>query len=172
MIQSEENTERVESLNKRIYARNVPSQKIGAQFDPRPTSSRFIEFPDIDNKNLQESKKINNNLTRNYIYSNTFNPGYNAPYKGYVNGIKDENELYRINHINNRDCLNHFPNNWMSDMYTHSVNGKDIQSELNLHTNHSLLFKTDNFNPTNLNPDNLGGNLFSNNTRVERRGIE
>ena len=44
MIQSQENTERVESINNRIYSRNVPNQKLGAQFDPQPASTRFIEF--------------------------------------------------------------------------------------------------------------------------------
>lgn len=170
MIQSQENTDRVESINKRIYSRNVPGEKLGAQYDPRPSSTRFNVFPDIDNKMLKETYTANS--PRNYTFNSSFNPGHKGPFIGYSNKVNNENQLFRINHYNNNDCINHFPNNWNSDMYIYKINGRDLQDELNLNNKHSLLFQKDNFNPTNLNPDNLGRNFFSNNTRVERRGIE
>ena len=44
------NNERVDELNERIASRNIPSQKLQAQFDVRPVSTKYAMMPILDRR--------------------------------------------------------------------------------------------------------------------------
>jgi hypothetical protein len=166
MIQAPQNTDRIESINNRIHQRNLPNQQLGSSFDPRPSQTRHTLFPTSinENCNIKENKEYN--------YLTTFNPGYKAPYTGYSRTVDIENDLYRLKHFSCKDTVNNINNNWHSDMYVNNAVGKDLGKELSLQNHsHDLLFKTESYNPTNLNNTNIAQGLWNNTTRTERKQL-
>jgi hypothetical protein len=164
MIQSKANTDRVEGINCRMYERNQPNYKLGASFDPRPTSTKFTKFPSLN----PECPPRTHDTQYNYV--STFNPGHKAPYIGYANSVNLETDLYGVNHRNSKDCKNYLPTNYYSDMYLASAHGRDIGKDLSLQEHyHPLLFKKENFDLTQQNHENFAQGIWNNNVRTERR---
>ena len=85
------NNERVEELNERIADRNIPSQKLQAQFGVRPVSTKYAMMPIFDRRAIST---VPVERMPTYDLSTTFNPGNDqGPWSGYASKIDDSSKL-------------------------------------------------------------------------------
>ena len=157
------NHERVEELNDRIMDRNIPSNQLQMQFDPRPVETRRVLFPGID-CHMPSNTPIQIQPTFNS--TSQFNPGTSAPYSGYATKIDDDSKVKDIMMSNQKWCSQsrYIPSS-TSDMYSVNVpTTQNIQS-------HPLLFKQESFSPFNPNKCNMGYKVLQNHTRQQIQNI-
>jgi hypothetical protein len=154
--------DRVEELNRRTYERNIPSQKMQANFDSRPVKTRQVLFPAIDchqpsNVPIQKIP---------YNQESQFNPGSSAPFYGYATKIDDDSKLRRQFSPLQKWCDQgeYIPDS-RSDMYNTYITPEQEKQT------HPLLFKRENFSPFNPNEENLGFNVFNNHSRYQIKNV-
>jgi len=142
------NNDRVEDLNKRISDRNIPSQKLAAQFDIRPVSSKYAMMPIFDRRAIPT---VPIERLPTYSLANTFNPGNaQAPWSGYATNIDDDSKLRnQFFALQKCDQAKYIPST-TSDMYKVEVVGQPIQQPF------PDLFTQPQFLP--FNPNMCGGN--------------
>lgn len=159
------NQERTQELNERIYNRNIPSQKIQPQYDPRPVKTRRVLFPTIDcqnnsDVNIHTQKKI-------YNQHSHFNPGSKAPYSGYSENVDQESRLKDIFMAKQKwTGQTTFIPSSSSDLYQNTIQESPYNDK------HSLLFHSNYNTKQNDNKDldkicGYGKNLFHNHTRQQ-----
>lgn len=176
------NNYRLDEINKKIAQRNLPSQPLQTQFDPRPVETRFILKPGIDYRKETHMPILNRG---SYNMKNQFNPGTsNPPFSGYANNVDTESNLRDIFMSNQKWCAqNDYIPSSKSDLYNSQyfnevINNDNIQNIHQINKNdkirdHSLLFNNEmEFNRFNPNPCNLGFNLFNNHTRQQLKDID
>lgn len=159
--------------NSRIYNRNLPSNNLQPYLSFRPCNSKYADLPLIEQR-IKPKEKLNNEATFN-IYQ-TFNPGNNnGPWSGYASNVNKESELRnQLYAIQNCPQSFYIPNSnsdlykikWLNNNYTNYSNINIIQSFNNL-------FKEENFNKFNPNPDKniVGIKLFNNATRQQIKNL-
>jgi hypothetical protein len=153
------NSNRVEDLNKRIYSRNIPSQKLQSQFDIRPVSTKYAIMPIFDRREIStvpiEKMPI-------YNIEHTFNPGNDqGPWSGFASNINNESRLRNQFFAQQRaDQAAYIPST-KSDMYNVEVIGQPVQQPF------PDLFANQVFMPFNPNVCGIGGNLFDNCVRQQ-----
>lgn len=154
--------DRVEELNRRAYGRNIPSQKMQANFDSRPVKTRQVLFPMVDCH--QPSSVPIQKLP--YNQEAQFNPGDSAPFYGYATKIDDDSKLRRQFSPLQKGCgqSEYIPDS-KSDMYNTYITRQENKQT------HPLLFRRENFMPFNPNPENLGHNLFNNHSRYQTKNV-
>jgi hypothetical protein len=165
------NQRRLQELNERIYDRNIPSQTLQSNFDPRPVKTRQVLFPALDcYPHIKNEEPIKIEPTYNQHYQ--FNPGQSAPYSGYATFVDQENRLKNIYMTNQKWCgqTNFVPSS-NSDLYVNrniAPITNEEQSQINEELGyHSLLFEEPDLGYFNPNPCNLGTELFYNHTRQQ-----
>lgn len=159
--------ERLDEINNRIEARNVPDKPLPPNFDPRPVLTKYALFPMLDNR-----MPTNVPIQSNYKYSleNTFTPPVMAmgPVSGYINNVHKESELRNqfFAHQRGADQGIYVPSS-DSDLYkVYIPSAPSVQP-------YPLLFSTPSFNQTQhanlINAPHIGKDTFHNNTRTQLR---
>ena len=146
-----------------IRKRNIPSMSLQPQFGLRPVSTKYAHFPIIDTQ-------ISNEIPiykKPYNVGLIFNPGDRmAPFSGFVENVDVESVLRnQIFALQKNDQAVYVPSSksdlYMKDQFKPSINQK-----------HNLLTPLNDFNKTNPNNLNLGGNLFYNHTRQDLKNVK
>lgn len=151
------NDDRVQTLNKRIASRNIPSNPLPPQFSMRPVMTKYSKMPILDQR-ANPNVPINN--YQSFNVNTTFNPGNaQAPWCGYSSNVHIES-LLRNQFFGLQSCdqAQYVPSS-KSDLYNNNVESTPIKQPF------PDLFKQtcfDSFNPNHLS---LGKNIFHNSTR-------
>ena len=151
------------NINDGFYKRNIPDNRLEAQFSFRPVPTKYVRFPALHvrpTNNVSENREF-------YEVSENFNPGNDkGPYSGYIKNIDLENNL-RNTYFGLQKCNQsvYVPKS-SSDLYNESVkvNNEIKNSELS----HPLLFKNQDFNPFNPDKSSNSIDIFNNHTRAQR----
>lgn len=153
------NIEKDNELNKKIYARNVPSEPLKPNFDLRPSSTKYTMYP-TNNANRNTNVKMNEYQT--YNNQEIFNPGSDrAPSDGYFSNIDKESILRnQIHPLQKSDQSVYVPSS-NSELYKTIIKSK-IEPQP-----HPLLFHQEKFSEFNPNVNHLGKYAFHNSTRSQ-----
>ena len=140
-------------INKKIFARNVPSNTLEIQLSSRSKSTKYDLNP---SKNTDYS---DNQTYLNYNIEHTFNPGNSkGPLSGYATRVNDESILKNQIHSLQRSPQGVWVPESTSDLYQNKMVEK--KSDL-------LVFKKDNFNDFNPDSNKLQKSYWNNHTRNE-----
>ena len=154
---------RVEELNNRISSRNIPSESLPPSFSIRAVPTRYVKMPVVD---CRPPAKVKISNSCKYDQHTIFNPGDSAPYVGYSSAIDQDSRLKNIFFpLQKCDQAQYIPSS-KSDLYNYQVISNPSRQ------NHTLLFKTENFDTFNPNTCNLGKKLFNNHTRVQTKNLK
>jgi len=155
------------TLNRRIYDRNLPSAPLQPYLSVRPVMTKYSRMPIVDPR-----KPIQVPMEQLPTFSphTVFNPGNTqSPWSGFASNINVESELRnQIFALQKCSQAVYVPGDH-SDLYKLSY----YPQNKNLHQPFPGLFqreKFDTFNP-NPNPEIIGDELFNNNTRVQVRNL-
>ena len=155
------NNDRVDELNNRIADRNIPSQKLQAQFDVRPVSTKYAMMPIYDRRAIP-TVPIERMPT--YNIETTFNPGNDqGPWSGYASNIDDSSRLRNQFFALQKCDQSYYVPPTTSDLYHVEVVGQQVQQPFP-----DLFYKQD-FAPFNPNTCNVGGNFFNNCIRQQTK---
>lgn len=153
-----------DSINKRIYDRNIPSQMLQPYLSVRPVMTKYSIMPIVDPR-----APINVPLKQQPTYNshNVFNPGNTqSPWSGFCSNINNESILRNQVFALQKCSQSEYVPSSKSDLYEYSFKPNKNQFQP-----FPELFKKENFAPFNPNPENVGEGLFYNATRVQIRGI-
>lgn len=154
------------TTNRRIYDRNIPSQMLQQYVDVRPVMTKYSYLPIVDpRKELDVTMKQYPTFNPHTV----FNPGNTqSPWSGFASSINTESVLRnQVFALQKCSQAVYVPSS-NSDLYTYS-----FKPNMNQFQQHDLLFKTDNFdsfNP-NPNPNVVGTYMFSNPTRSQVKDL-
>lgn len=158
---------RTEELNNRLSERNVPSGQLQAQFNIRPTSTKYEMLPIFDRRAIPT---VSIQTMPTYNVGSTFNPGTaQAPWSGFASNINDEsrlrNQFYALQRGAGQACYIP-PKN--SDMYEAHVftNGQELTQPF------PSLFDKQQFEAFDPCPIGNGINFFDNCTRQQIKEIQ
>lgn len=159
------NNDKLDIMNKKLYNRNIPSNLLEPNFDPRPVSTKYANMPILDP--IKESTEPKNNYM---IYNNnqTFFPGTSKPhFNGYASKITDENILRnQYFALQKADQAIYVPSS-KSDLYEYNVNNIN-----NPNLEKGIMFREMEFNNFNPNPHiGIGNQIFNNSTRVQLKNL-
>ena len=161
-----QNFERLDIINRNIYTRNIPSNIIQPNFDPRPVMTKYSTMQTLDNR-----KNINIPIIHQEKYDNEkiFFSGTNKPhYAGFATNIDKESALRNQFFALQKDDRSKYIPSSKSDMYVNDIYSEKYSKDLE----NSLLFNKETFDDFNPNVSNLIGNqLFNNSTRVQLKKI-
>ena len=151
-----------EEMNKKLYERNVPSNKLQPYLDVRPVMTKYSYFPIVDPR-----KKLKTELQvmPTYNVHNVFNPGNTqSPWSGFASNVNLESELRNQIYALQKCSQSVYVPGSKSDLYDYSFTPSN-----NVNQPHELLFKNDSFNKFNPNcfNEDVGYNLFNNSTRCQ-----
>jgi hypothetical protein len=156
------NSDRVEELNRRLASRNVPSERLTPNYDPRPVSTKYSKMAILDHRKDSETKIHKG--TPPFSIGDTFNPGdRRSHWSGFAKNVHLEselrNQLYRLGC--NEDKV--FIPNENSDLF--NVHLAQHRTEMK---SHKLLFQKPLFELSDPNVCDVGNGLFHNHTRQQR----
>lgn len=154
------------SINERIYDRNLPSSLLQPYLSVRPVMTKYSIMPIVDPR-----KKLSVSMEQLPTYSpaKVFNPGNTqSPWSGFASSINVESELRNQIFALQRCSKSVYVPNSTSDLYE-----ERIPTNINAQQPFPNLFKEESFSPFNPNPfsNTVGDELFNNNTRVQVRGL-
>jgi hypothetical protein len=161
-----QNFEKQDSINRKLYTRNIPSNNIAKNFDPRPVSTKYSTLPMIDHRKETNTPIMN---TRGYNSEETFYPGTDKPhYYGYATNVDSESTLRnQFFALQAADQAKYIPPS-SSDLYENSINFQTTNQNLE----GSMLFRQDEFDDFNPNPSiTIGSSIFNNATRVQLKNL-
>tara|TARA_X000000368_G_scaffold418603_1_gene418950 strand:- start:3135 stop:3644 length:510 start_codon:yes stop_codon:yes gene_type:complete len=162
-----QNFEKLNTMNANLYTRNIPSNDIQVNFDPRPVNTKYRFLPLIDDRKESTIPIINKG---SYNIEKTFNPGTTKPnYSGFANNIDKESTLRnQFFALQAADQAKYIPDS-TSDLYMNTINFQTVSDNLD----ESMLFRESNFLNFNPNPSSIIGNrLFNNSTRVQLKNLK
>ena len=151
----------------RIYNRNLPTVTLEPYLSFTPMSTKYNK---IMNHNIKRQYDLEANIMENRVSYNQhkcFNPGSNAPWKGYVQNIDNEsilrNQVYALQKCNQSEYV---PTS-QSDLYNYEIHMTKV------HQTHPLLFKQEQFDKSNpnYNSSKIGQGLLLNHTRNQLRNL-
>lgn len=145
--------------NKRIYERNIPSHKLQPYLNVRPVLTKYSILPIVDPR-----RKLNVSMEQLPTYNSniTFNPGNNkGPWSGFSSNINLESELRNQFFALQKSNQAVYVPSSTSDLYQNKINIKQEENPF------KLLFKEEIFENFNPNEENVGKQLFLNNTRMQ-----
>lgn len=152
-------------INSKLYDRNIPSLPNQPYLNVRPVMTKYSLLPIVDPR-----KKINEDMVQLPVYNTrrVFNPGNTkSPWSGYASNINVETELRnQIFALQKSDHAVYVPKS-TSDLYSYSFN---IKKQIN-ENEHSLLFKNEDFNSFDPNPNNIHLGVFNNYTRTQLNNL-
>jgi hypothetical protein len=167
MYNYETSTQKQNTINNRIYSRNIPSQQLQPYLDARPVLTKYSIMPIVDPR-----KNIDTPLMQTKLYEpeKVFNPGNDfGPWSGYALNVNKESDL-RNQFYGLQTCSQsiYVPNS-NSDLYN------NIQWNNDGSTNQQFpyLFRDEKFCPFNPNPEpnKIGFSLFHNSTRQQLKDL-
>jgi hypothetical protein len=148
------------SINNRIYDRNIPSHMLQPYLSVRPVMTKYSIMPIVDPRT-----PIKTPLRQQPIYNTNevFNPGNaQAPWSGFATNINLESEL-RNQVFSLQSCSQSvYVPSTESDLYKFQFKQKN-----NVQQPFPGLFQKEHFNSFNPNPENIGNGLFQNCTRQQ-----
>ena len=162
--------ERVDELNNRISARNVPSMPIAPNFDPRPVPTKYEIFPIINHRASANEVILQSYLP--YSVQDDFNPGNSrGPPNTFLRNIDSESNLRNLGVAlqHGADQGVYVPSS-TSDMYKiPKIAGSQMESQP-----HPRLFsgiEVSSMHPAavRLRQTNIGKDQFFNHTRTQLR---
>jgi len=148
-------SERTNTINKRIYERNIPSKELQPYLDVRPTPTKYALFPIIDlrrpyNVGFPEYPTFNN--------EKEFNPGDKSPWSEYASNINIESELRNEYNRYEKCGINVYIPDSHSSLY-----------EIKVPRKKEIIEPIKKFMPPKtFSVPNFDGNIFMNNTRLQR----
>jgi len=163
---------RVEELNDRIWSRNVPDKALAANFDPRPTSTKYAHFGILDRRGITT---VPISETDPHYVGMNFNPGtQRAPPCSIIRDVDIETTLrnqYKI--LRHGDNYSEYVPSSYSDLYVVKVptssTGDGMSSHPGLfHQDIHSTFRATAFAQRN---GGLGELTYGNNTRVQLRNM-
>jgi hypothetical protein len=161
MDRIKQGSQRTEELNQRMASRNIPSNKLQAQFDIRSVSSKYAKMPIVDRRE-NHNEPIQHMPT--YDISTTFNPGNaQGPWSGFATNINNESRLRnQFFALQKGAGQSSYIPSAHSDLYVH----RPIPATPSQQPFPDLFAQPsfENFNPC---PTGLGGNFFENCTRQQ-----
>jgi hypothetical protein len=151
-----------DSINKRIFSRNIPSGQLQPYLSPRPAMTKYSILPIVE---PYKKPKVQMETFPSYNVAHTFNPGSNmAPWSGFSENINIESELRNQTYALQRASQAVYVPSTDSDLYAYTKPNPKHQTT----QPHPLLFKTEKLNdPCSVNP---GHTLFHNSTRQQLQG--
>jgi hypothetical protein len=153
-----------DSINHRIYDRNIPSSMLQPYIDARPVSTKYSLMPIVDPR-----KKYCVPLKVEPTYSpyKVFNPGNTqSPWSGFASNINVESELRNQIYALQKCSQAVYVPSSNSDLYKFQFQpckASQIQQP------YQALFKKEHFSPFNPNPENIGQGIFMNHTRQQTK---
>lgn len=153
------------SINTRIYDRNIPSHVLQPYLSVRPVMTKYSIMPIVDPRT-----PIRTPLVQQPVYNTNevFNPGNaQAPWSGFATNINTESELRnQIYALQSCSQAVYVPSS-NSDLY--KFNFKNNSS--NVQQPFPGLFQNEHFNSFNPNPEDIGQGLFQNCTRQQLKDL-
>jgi hypothetical protein len=162
-----QNFEKLDSINRDLYTRNIPSSTIQPNFNPRPVNTKYSMLPTIDHRKEANVPIINKG---NYNNEQIFNPGTAKPhYSGYATNVDKESTLRnQFFALQAADQAKYIPSS-NSDLYMNPINFQTVPQDLQ----ESTLFREPDFADFNPNPSVVIGNrIFDNATRVQLKNLK
>ena len=157
-------SQRTEELNNRISERNLPSNPLQAQFDIRPTSTKYACMPIFDRRSIPtESLSMP-------IIQNTLVPGVSShgPWDGFASNINTESQLrsqcYPLQRGYTTTCF--IPSS-QSELYHYIVQDEISSQYTQPQQPHQLLFESVELISDNIPIKNTSGMFFNVSTRYE-----
>lgn len=153
---------RTKELSDRIYKRNVPNVPLEMNYDPRPVSTKFVQFPIVDCRlptMVPCQRRAVYNTSQMFGGSST-----SLPFNGYQNNIDTESKLKDIIFPLQSCPQAKFIPSSNSDLYNTQYLTPNIPTTK---MTNELLFKEHTFAPFDPNTCNIGNDTFNNNTRVQ-----
>ena len=165
-------SERTDSINDKLYVRNIPSQPLQPYFSSTPQSTKFSYMPMID---YPVSKNTPLHTYNIYSPSSVFYGGNStAPWSGFVGQVDTESELRNQTYSLQHDSLGAYIPPSTSNLYKFSwENNKSSNTEKDM-LDKSDLFNQQtfaSFNP-NVYSDDVGYSLFNNSTRQQNKNVK
>ena len=150
--------------NKQIFERNIPNVQLESYLSTIPESTRY-NYPDLSGSKRTKDLETNHFQKRkNYNQHAFFNPGTNAPWKGFSSNVDTESVLKNQVYALQRSNQSIYVPGSQSDLYNTTV-------PKSKRTN-SLLFQQPQFAPETMTPHpSIGTNLWMNDTRGQLRNI-
>lgn len=149
------------TMNDRIYERNIPSNNLEPNFSSIGLSTRYSKFL-VDNTNKYNNIKSD---FQSYNTNKTFFPGTSKPhFSGFSSQIDNESILRNQIYPLIKSDLHVWAPDSTSMLYnkTENINNKSD----------SLLFNEETFNEFNPNVNNkIGSDFFYNSTRVQLKNL-
>jgi len=163
------NNGRLQVLNDRIYDRNLPSEEITQQFDPRPSRTRQVLFPALD-CNMPSNTPIKRD-ERSFNTSQQFTPGSSGPFSGWATQIDSDSTLKSLYRTTQKwTPQNSYIPGSQSDMFRDNANVKHMPNKYTeqIMGSHSLLFNRFESNQVErFSCSNIGIDRFNNHTRQQ-----
>jgi hypothetical protein len=150
--------------NTRVYDRNIPSQLLQPYFSPRAVSTKYSIMPIVDPRKEISAKTIH---YPTYNTNMIFNPGNSqSPWSGFSSNINVESDLRNQIFALQRCSQSVYVPNSNSDLYEYN-----FKPETDENQEFRGLFRKENFDPFNPNPENLAPGVFLNSTRASVKNV-
>ena len=156
--------DRTEELSKRMANRNIPDTQLDTAYFSRPSSTRFVKFPTVDNRKKSTIEKA---IMKEFSVETSFNPGTSAPFSGYQKNVDVENKLRNINFPLQRGAQSKYIPNSFSNMY---MTSPDLMNN-SLSAPMPMTQKQEKFDKCNPNQENIGNKIFQNHTRQQTKNL-
>ena len=153
------------SINTRIYDRNIPSHVLQPYLSVRPVMTKYSIMPIVDPRTPIQAP-----LTVQPVYNvhEVFNPGNaHAPWSGFATNINTESELRNQIYALQSCSQSVYVPNSNSDLYTFNFKNKTSDAQQPF----PGLFQKEYFSPFNPNPEKIGQGLFQNYTRQQLKDM-
>lgn len=156
--------ERTQELSDRMYSRNISKTPINMSYSIRPTQTRYVHMPIIDQRKPTtvpcQQKPVYNTNTM-------FTPATSLPFNGYQANIDTETRL-RDTIFPIQACPQaYYMPGTQSDMYDSSY----LTRGQRVHMTNKLLFNEEKFAAFDPNVCNTGYKLFNNYTRIQTKNL-
>ena len=155
-----------DSINKRIYDRNIPSQILQPYLSVRPVMTKYSLMPIVDPR-----APINTPMEQLPVYNTNkvFNPGNTqSPWSGFSSNVNTESVLRnQVFALQKCSQAVYVPNS-TSDLYQYSFKPNNAN---NKYQPFPGLFHKEHFSEFNPNPENIGDGIFNNFTRQQLKDL-
>lgn len=152
------------SINTRIYDRNIPSHVLQPYLNVRPVMTKYSIMPIVDPRAPAKVPVVQQPI---YSTNEVFNPGNTqSPWSGFATNINTESELRNQIYALQSCSQSVYVPSADSDLYKFGFKPNN-----NVQQPFPGLFQTEHFGAFNPNPENIGQGLFQNCTRQQIRGL-
>ena len=152
---------RVEDINDRLAARNVPAGPLPSRFDIRAVPTKYAHLPIVDRRTLST---VPMQTMTPYNWRTNFNPGTaHGPWCGFATHVNDESKLRNQYAALQRADQAYFVPASTSDLYVPAQFAPTLPQEQPFPD----LFHAPTLAPFNPNEHKIGTDFFANHTRQQ-----